>query len=332
MHLEKLIVILAVLLFFGLGIAILVIMDLSAKIPGKFQRDLFSIAGMRRDHPVEAFLTMTILLGIILALLGSLLAALMGQFGLFGKKEEPKLLATLGEERMVEKMRHFHNAPEQHFTELGKKPVCFYCHGDYPHSKKPMIRTMMNMHTQFIGCMTCHADENKLPEKDYRFEWLNYSGIPVKGVPFGTSLNPNTGQLIETDDYYSKIVTYTKNDAGEDTLLEMTEDKKDVQEFLAVRAKLSEQDREAIKKRFHKLVRPKGRKCSVCHTEETKSYLPFRQLGFSEQRIVDITHLPFIGMIEKYNEFYMPNLLNRDNATPADDEPGDTKAKTHETR
>jgi uncharacterized protein with PIN domain len=332
MHLEKLIVILAVLLFFGLGIAILVIMDLSGKIPGKFQRDLFSIAGMRRDHPIEAFLTMTILLGIILALLGSLLAALMGQFGLFGKKEEPKLLTTLGEERMVEKMRHFHNAPEQHFTELGKKTVCFYCHGDYPHSKKPMIRTLMNMHTQFIGCMTCHADEAKLPEKDYRFNWLNFSGIPVKGVPFGTRLNLTTGQLIETDDYYSKIVVTTKNDTGGDNLLEMTEDKKDVQEFLAVRAKLNEQDREAIKKRFHKVVRPKGRKCSVCHTEEAKSYLPFRQLGFSDQRIVDITHLPFIGMLEKYNEFYMPNLLNPDNAAPAGDESSDAKNKTHDAR
>ena len=332
MHLEKLIVILAVLLFFGLGIAILVIMDLTAKIPGGFKRDLFTIAGMRRDHPIEAFLTMTILLGIILALLISLLAAVMGQFGLFSKKEEPKLLATLGEERMVEKMRHFHNAPEQHFTELGKKTVCFYCHGDYPHSKKPMVRTLMNMHTQFIGCMTCHADEAKLPEKNYRFNWLNFSGIPVKGVPFGTRLNQTTGQLIETDDYYSKIVVSTKNDAGEDYLLEMTEDKKDVQEFLAVRAKLSEQDREAIKKRFHKVVRPKGRKCSVCHTDETKSYLPFRQLGFSEQRIGDITHLPFIGMIEKYNEFYMPNLLNPDHTAPAGDESSDAKAKTTEMR
>ena len=332
MHLEKIIVILAVLLFFGLGIAILVIMDLTAKIPGKFQRDLFTIAGMRRDHPIEAFLTMTILLGIILALLFSLAATLIGEFGWFSKKEAPKLLSTIGEERMVEKMRHFHNAPEQHFADLGKKVVCFYCHGDYPHSKKPMIRTMMNMHTQFVGCMTCHANEEKLPEKDYHFEWLNFSGIPVKGVPFGTRYNPTTGQLIETDDYYSKIVTYTKDDAGKDNLLEMTEDKKDVQEFLAVREKLSEQDREAIKKRFHKLVRPKGRKCSKCHTEEAKSYLPFRQLGFSDQRIVDITHLPFIGMIEKYNEFYMPNLLNPDNAAPAADEPIDAKVKSNETR
>ena len=328
MHIEKIIVVLAVLLFFGLGIAILVIMDLTAKVPGKFKRDLFTISGMRRDHPIEAFLTMIILLGIILALILSMVATLMGEFGLFTKKEKPKLLSKLGEVRMVEKMRHFHNVPTHNFLGSGKKTVCFYCHGDYPHSKKPMIRTMMNMHAQFVGCMTCHVDEKKLPEKDFNFAWLNFSGVPVKGAHFGTSYNPDTGQLVDTDDYYSKIVVYTKTADGDNSLLEMTEDKKDVQEFLAVRDKLSDQDREGIKKRFHKLVRPKGRKCSRCHTDETKSYLPFRQLGFSGKRITDITHLPFIGMIEKYNKFYMPNLLNPGDPASACNDASDTNSQS----
>jgi len=272
--------------------------------------------GKRRDHPVEAFLTMTILLGIILALLGSLAATLIGQFGLFKEQEQSALLTKLGEERVVEKMRHFHNSPVQHFADLGKKNVCFYCHGDYPHSKEPMIRTLMNMHTQFIGCMTCHTDEKKFPEKDYRFEWLNFSGIQVKGVPFGTSLNPDTGQLIETDDYYSKIVVYTKGAEGEN-LMEMTEDMAEVQEFRAVRDQLSDRDRESIKKRFHKPVKDKGRHCGKCHTAEKKSYLPFRQLGFSDQRIGDLTNLNIIGLIEKYDEFYMPDLLSSDRPTPS---------------
>lgn len=332
MHLEKVIVILAVFLFFALGVAILIIMDLKARIPGGFKRDLLSIAGLRRDHPVESFLTMSILLGIIAALLLSLAATLIGQFGVFSKKEEPKLLSKLGEERVVEKMRHFHNSPAQHYADLGKKNVCFYCHGDYPHSKEPMIRTLMNMHTQFIGCMTCHADEKKYPEKDYRFQWLNFSGITVKGVPFGTDINPNTGQLIETDDYYSKIVVYTKEETGEDVLLEMTEDKKDVQEFLAVREKLNDRDRESIKKRFHKPVRPKGRKCGKCHTEEKKSYIPFRQLGFTDKRISDITHLAIIGLIEKYDEFYMPNLLNADKPLPAFQEFDKTKSNSKQSK
>lgn len=326
MHFGEIIIIFAVLLFFGLGIAIMVVMDHKGRIQGGYRHDLVSIIGKRRDHPVEAFLTMTILLGIIVALLGSLAAALIGQFGLFKEKEQPELLATLSEERVVEKMRHFHNAPEHHYADYGKKNLCFYCHGDYPHSKEPMIRTLMNMHTQFAGCMTCHADAEKLPEKSYRFDWLNYSGIQVKGVPFGTNLNPNTGQLIETDDYYSKIVVYSKQGDTEE-LLEPTEENKDVMEFIQIRNKLSEKDKEAVKKRFHKTVTGKGRFCGRCHTEEKKSYLPFRQLGFSEQRISDLTNLGITGLVEKYNEFYMPQLLSSDKPQSKEKDAADKKAK-----
>jgi len=312
MHFETIIIIVAVLLFFGLGIAIMVVMDHKGRIQGGYKHDYLSIVGKRRDHPFEAFITMTILMGIIVALLGSLAATLIGQFNLFKAEEQPELLVKLGEERVVEKNRHFHNSPKQVFADIGDKVVCFYCHGDYPHSKEPMIRTLMNMHTQFAGCMTCHADAKKLPEKNYRLDWLNYSGVEVKGVPFGTALNPNTGQLIETDDYFSKIVVFYNNGTSEQ-LLELTEKNKDVQDFVSIRNKLNDKDKEAVKKRFHKTVTGKGRFCTRCHTDENKSYLPFSKLGFSEQRITDLTNLSIIGIVEKYKEFYMPDLLSSGN-------------------
>lgn len=307
-HMSPIIIIIAVLLFFGLGVAILIIMDHKSKLPGGYQHDWFSISGKRRDHPVESFLTTTILLCIILALVMSLLAVLGENLGLFKAKEEPTLLAKLREERTTEKLRHFHNSPVVDKTLLGKKNVCFYCHGDYPHSKEPMIRTLMNMHTQFIGCMTCHVDEKKIKETSLTFEWLNYSGIEVTGKPFGTSSDDKSGYLTQTDDHYSKIVVYTENN-GEKKLLEITEDDHDARDFLAIRNKLTDKDREAIKKSFHRMVMPKGRFCSRCHAEEDKSYLPFRHLGFSERRISDVTNLNIIGLVEKYKEFYMPNLL-----------------------
>jgi len=314
MHFDKVIIILAVLLFFALGIAIMVIMDYKGRSQTGYRHDLTGIVTKGIEHPVEAFMTMIILLGIILSLVASLVAALTGGLSLF-EEEQPELITTLAEERVVEKMRHFHNSPQQNYADLGKKNVCFYCHGDYPHSREPMIRTLMNMHTQFIGCSTCHTDPVKFPEKDYRFDWLNYSGIAVKGAPFGTSLNENTGQLIETDDYYSKIVVFSKQDDGEQ-LMELTEDKQEIQEFISIRDKLGEKDRQSIKNRFHRTVTSKGRFCSKCHTEEKKSYLPFRQLGFSEQRISDLTNLNIIGLVEKYKQFYMPELLNSEKQNP----------------
>lgn len=315
-HVSTVIIVAAVLLFFALGVAILIIMDHKSKLPGGYRHDLFSISGKRRDHPVESFVTTTILLGIIAALLLSLFAVLGDKLGISKIKEEPALLVKLREERTIEKLRHFHNTPLIDKPLLGKKNVCFSCHGDYPHSKEPMIRTLMNMHTQFTGCMTCHNDPKKIKEESLSFEWLNYSGIEVKGKPFGTSKDNKTGYISVTDDYYSKIVAYTEQ-GNEKKLLEITEDSPKAKEFLAIRDKLSDVDKEAIKKSFHKNVMPKGRFCSKCHTSEQKSYLPFRKLGFSERRISDVTNLNIIGLVEKYKTFYMPNLLKSQKSLPS---------------
>jgi len=312
---SKFLVIMAVLLFFALGVAMVIIMDLKSRVPGGIIRDLFTMSGIRRDHPFTAFITMSILIGIIAALILSLLATFLGKFEALGPKEKPALLKKLSEERMVERTRHFHNEPKQHFADLGKKNVCFFCHGDYPHSKEPMIRTLMNMHTQFIGCMTCHVDPQKIPDEKLAFKWLNYSGIEVKGQPFGIDINPDNGLLDTTDDYFSKIVPYSIED-GEQELLEMTEDSSDVQEFVAVRDKLDDRDREAVKNRFHKMVSAKGRFCSRCHTDEKESYLPFSKLGFSERRVDELTNLNIIGLVQKYKKFYMPNLLDSDKSLP----------------
>ncbi len=303
-------IVISVLLFMLLGVAILIMVDHKAKIPGAFHNDPFSISGLRRDHPGLSFLTGFILLCVILSLLFEISVAFGEKLGLFREKEKPELLQELKEHRFSEEMRHFHNVRENDMINAGKKQACFYCHGDYPHSKTRMIRTLLNMHTQFIGCMTCHTNEEKVPEDSYSFAWLNFSGIEVSGPPFGTSLNPETGFLVDTDDYFSKIVVYADIN-GSRTLMEAIEDKPEVQEFLKVKDQLSDSDKEAMKKRIHKLVRRKGRFCDRCHTEENKSYLPFRKLGFSDQRVFDVTNLNIIGVVSKYKKFYLPNLFRK---------------------
>lgn len=308
---DAIFIVIAVLLFMFLGIAIVMVIDHKAKIPGQFEQDPFTITGMRRDHPGVAFLTTVILLGIILSLIFEITVAFGERFGLFVEEEPHELLKSLGEERFTERMRHFHNVPEVDVLSMGKKSVCIHCHGDYPHSKEKMIRSLLNMHTQFIGCMTCHADEKKLGNVELDFEWLNFSGMVVTGPPFGVDVDPGTGNLIKTDDFYSKIVAYTKHDDSK-TLLEITEDKLEVQQFIEIREQLSEKDSEAVKKRFHKLVADKGHKCTRCHVEEEKSFLPLRKLGFTEHRIDSITNLNIVGIIEKYKDFYMPNIFRGD--------------------
>jgi len=308
-------IILTVLLFMFLGIAILVVIDHKAKIPDHFHNDPFSIKGLRRDHPVISFLTTVILLSIIASLIFELTVSLGEHFGFFAEKEPPKLVQELKKKRINERNRHFHNTPLVDKVNMGKKPICFSCHGDYPHSKERMIRTLLNMHTQFVGCMTCHNDPRKIDEKSLSFAWLNYSGIEVKGKPYGVEIDPKTGYLKETDDFYSKIVAYQKI-AGSNKLLEIPETSPTAKEYLAIKDKLSDSDREAVKKSFHTIVSPKGRFCSRCHTNEKDSYLPFRQLGFSEQRISNVTNLNIIGIVQKYKKFYLPNLFKSDVSLP----------------
>ena len=312
-------IVLTVLLFMAFGVLMVILMDHKARLPGGFVSNPFSIRGMHLDHPVVAFITTIILFAIISSLIFEISVTIAEEFGFLKEEKESELLLQLNEQRFTERMRHFHNIPETNFVELGKKQACFYCHGDYPHSKTRMIRTLLNMHTQFIGCMTCHTDEKKIPEATYNLDWLNSSGIEVAGPPYGSSIDEDTGLLVKTDDYYSKIVVYG-GEESENRLLELTENNTEVREFakLAAEGKLSEKDKEGLKRRFHMLIRSKGRRCSRCHTEEEKSYIPFRKLGFSDQRISDLTNLNIVGVVDKYVEFHMPDLMKNDTQIPGD--------------
>ena len=296
-------IVLSVLLFTLLCVATLVMVDHRARLVS---------SSARRDHPGIGFVTASVLMIIIAALSFEIIVSVGEKFGAFAEPEKPELLHQLREDRFSERMRHFHNEPAQYKADFGKKQACFYCHGDYPHSKQVMVRTLLNMHTQFVGCMTCHTDPDKVAESTYTFGWLNFSGIEVKGPPYGTSINPNSGLLVDTDDYYSKIVAYSDSQ-GDAQLLELTEDSQDVRDFaqLSASGTLSDQDSEAIKIRFHASIMRKGRTCSRCHTAENKSYLPFRQLGFSSQRVGDLTDVSIVGIVEKYREFHLPVLFER---------------------
>jgi hypothetical protein len=74
-----------------------------------------------------------------------------------------------------------------------------------------------------------------------------------------------------------------------------------------VRDKLSPEQREGIKNKFHENIRPNGHECLKCHTEN--SILDFEKLGFSETRTANLKNLAVVGMIEKYERFYLPELF-----------------------
>ncbi len=60
---------------------------------------------------------------------------------------------------------------------------------------------------------------------------------------------------------------------------------------------------------FHTLVNPVGRFCTRCHAPENESYIPFRELGFSDKRVTALTNLNIVGLVQKYKEFYIPTIF-----------------------
>jgi hypothetical protein len=298
----------AVIVFVLVLIMVVIIIDAKAKIPGEMHNDFFRIAGVRKNHPLWSYIIGMLLLTIIAGVALELGATIIHHMPI--NQEKPsELLSNLKEKSVLENKRHFHN-PANTLALEGKKSVCYYCHGDFPHFQKRMIRTLLNMHTQFLGCMTCHTDPEKISENNITLDWLNFSGVEVTGSRFGIDYDAETGFLIETDDFYSKIVPYL-NENGTKRLLEITEDDPMAIDFVKVQEQLKGRDRESVKKSLHSIVMPKGRFCPKCHTQSDKSFVPFKKLGFSGDRINDLTKMNIIGIVEKYKEFYMPNMMNR---------------------
>lgn len=304
------IIVAAVLLFVVMLILLLVVVDHKARISGGERKDVYRITGTRRNHPIWSYLIGSVVLTIIGAVGFQLSASILKQTSLEAPGDTAKLLDELAAEKAEENARHFHN-PSTAMALEGDKSVCYYCHGDFPHFEQRMVRTLLNMHTQFIGCMTCHVDPNKIDEHSIQLKWLNFSGIDVTGPHFGTDYDPDTGFLIPTDDLYSKIVPYLQ-EGGVEKLLEITEKDPIAIDFVEVQDKLQGQNRELVKKSFHRNVSPKGRFCTKCHTEREKSYMPFRKLGFSQERVNELLSLNIIGLVQKYKKFYMPELMSPD--------------------
>ncbi len=229
---------------------------------------------------------------------------------------EEKKSVILDESKRLEELeqhRHFHHTTDYPKLPEDKRPVCYICHSDYPHSKDKKIRGMMNMHTQYFVCETCHIKEK--PETTIFYKWYNPFEDNPKGQFFGTSYDTDTGMLA-TGDRFSKIAPYFKYDLMNYASLDkvqnvfpaiQTQDAPLARDFMKVRDKLSPEQRDGVKNKFHENVKPKGHDCKTCHSE--KSIFDFKQLGFSENRISDLVQLEVVGLIKNYDRFYLPKLF-----------------------
>lgn len=223
------------------------------------------------------------------------------------KIDEKRRSAILEEVRRQEEYeihRHFHNVVDYPRIPENMRPVCYICHSDYPHSKHKKVRALLNMHTQFFVCETCHIEEQK--DAEIVYTWYNPLDENPRGPFFGTSYDPETGNLVEVEDRFSRIAPYFKSGDKLSSAIQM-QDAPLAQDYMQVRDQLTPEQRDNVKKKFHVNIKPKGHECKTCHSKD--GILDFRKMGFAENRIVDLQQLNVAGMITKYEKFYLPNLF-----------------------
>jgi hypothetical protein len=78
-------------------------------------------------------------------------------------------------------------------------------------------------------------------------------------------------------------------------------------DFMRVRDRLTPEQRGGITNKFHEDIKAKGHECNQCHSEN--GILDFKQLGFNEHRAENLKKLIVVGMIQKYESWYLPELV-----------------------
>jgi len=227
----------------------------------------------------------------------------------FQKEESPALVA-LQKHKEAEEHQHFHHIVPVVQPPEALQPTCYICHSDLAHDKSKKVRAMLNMHTNYLTCETCHLKKNTGETVIYK--WYSPVEQHPKGPFFGTAYNPETGELEMVDDHFAKIAPFHEKD-GKPVPVVSRQDASLAKDFVKIRDQLTAEQRKKETERFHVDILAKGPDCQTCHS--SNGMLDFKALGFSPKRTVDIERLNIVGIITQYDEFYLPDLF-KENMRP----------------
>lgn len=219
---------------------------------------------------------------------------------------ESPILSEAKRQAEVVHRSHFHNVVASPRPSEADFPLCFICHAEMPHNKNKKVRALLNMHTQFLVCESCHL---RPPEDGWIvYKWANPADSNPKGPFMGTRYEGETGMISEVDDKLSKITPFHVALRHGESSTVLNQDAPLARDFMRVRDRLTPAQREGVKNKFHRNVQPKGYDCQTCHRQ--KGLFDYAKLGFGPKRIADLEHLNITGMLTKYEVFYLPDLLS----------------------
>ena len=260
-------------------------------------------------------------------------------FGFEGKEEAAASLRELGEAGTEEEKMFVKLIAEQtrrKTTDLGYRVIeqpyiegrfhhigfqiqedrastCVRCHGNVPHDESKEIRSFLNMHTFYLACETCHSQ----PEKDkpaYTFRWYDKDTGEVVGNPKALLKIEESFMTLQEKrqfpmygNYGAKVAPSTKK-GSELKLLHGPKEMAFVERYLKEQDRLVAEQKSQMKQVIHRKVSKEPVQCKSCH-QETDYYIPFDKLGYPPTRMRELTNTAVVGMIKKYNKFYIPNFL-----------------------
>lgn len=190
---------------------------------------------------------------------------------------------------------HFHMIDAFIFQPGPYEPICRTCHGTYAHSKEKRIRSFLNSHEGFLACAVCHVRKEPA-DKSISFTWVDrQTGVASMAVEGKYGKFP--AQIFPKRIFAS---------GQEEIIRPMSE--KSAQAFLEHREKLTPDQVAQAKAKLHEHISKKPVVCLECH--KSGGYLDFAELGFAKNRVDHLTSSEVASMIEKYETFYLPEVLD----------------------
>jgi hypothetical protein len=165
---------------------------------------------------------------------------------------------------------HFHMIDEEREKHEPYEPLCLTCHGTFPHSKEKKVRSLLNFHTGFMACAVCHV------RKD-----------PAAGDHFFIWVDRATG-----------ITSLAVEAVNEES----------AREYLELKDKFTPDQAAQAKIKLHEKLSKKPVFCMDCHKKD--GYLDFAGLGFPRNRVDHLASTEVASMIEKYETFYLPEVID----------------------
>lgn len=221
---------------------------------------------------------------------------------------EEKVVRYLGEWELHEPKLagHFHHVGQ--WYQADTQNFCIECHGAVPHSRSPQLRAFLNMHNLFMSCQVCHARED-MDTPLTRFGWVDLETNE-------RCENPKMEQGV-WGEYGAKIVPLTGPENRPEPLV-LAEEAAFTVDFRKRMDRLNDSQKAKGNKVVHRRCVDVPVRCYDCHNTQD-AFLPYTELGYSEERAGFLVSAEVADLVERYETFYLPNLLNTYEASGEED-------------